>query len=159
MLTQSRIIELFEYRDGALFRKVNVGSTKIGERAGSINKTDGYRYVKIDGTCYPEHRIIYLFHFGIATLLDHINGVRDDNRIENLRPCTVQQNRYNAGLNKNNKSGVKGVFWFKRTKKWSARLGINGKQIHLGYFVNLDEARLIVETERKRLHGEFARDF
>lgn len=159
MLTQSRIKELFEYRDGALYRKIKVGSAKIGDRAGSINKSDGYRYVKIDGTCYPEHRIVYLLHFGIVVLLDHINGIRDDNRVENLRTCTVKQNRHNACLNKNNKSGVKGVLWYERTKKWLVKIGIDGKQIHLGYFTDLNEAKLVIETERKKYHGEFARSF
>lgn len=69
--------------------------------------------------------------------VDHINGNGLDNRRSNLRICTQQQNTFNQKLSKSNKSGYKGVCYFpygKRIKKWVAKININGKQKHLGYF-------------------------
>ena len=79
---------------------------------------------------------------------DHINRNRLDNRRENLRSCTQQENLLNRGVSKNNTSGYTGVY--KRNNKWCARININGKQINLGTFATFEEAkqaRMLAEVE------------
>jgi len=74
------------------------------------------------------------------TEVDHINGLKYDNRKKNLRICTRNQNEMNKGLRSNNTSGCTGVVWNKRDNKWEARIGVNNKKIILGLFTNYDEA-------------------
>jgi hypothetical protein len=88
-------------------------------------------------------------------LCDHINGNVLDNRKENLRSCTNQENTFNAKIK--NKSGYKGVCWHKRISKWNANIRINDKLIHLGYFEDIYEAAATYNSAAKEYFGEFAR--
>ena len=88
--------------------------------------------------------------------IDHINGDKLDNRIENLRAATVGQNQHNRKTNANNTSGYKGVSWNKGCNKWLSQIKLEGKRIHLGYFDNLEEAAEVVRKAREELHGDFA---
>ena len=156
MPTQQQLHEMFEYRDGALYWKVCLNNrVAVGSRAGTPHNV-GYRSVRIGGKAYLEHRLIYLMLTGeLPRTIDHINGIPDDNRIENLRSCTHSQNLYNArgwGM-----SGVKGVTWHKRAKRWQAQLVIDGKQRYLGSFTELEDAVAAVNVARTQHHGEFAR--
>jgi len=72
--------------------------------------------------------------------IDHVNGVRTDNRIENLRSVTHAENGRNQAIPRNNTSGVMGVARRTRGKKWHAQIKVGGKQIHLGSFDDKDEA-------------------
>jgi hypothetical protein len=101
------------------------------------------------------HRIVMGNPDGMQ--VDHINGDTMDNRKENLRICTRQQNACNRKLNKNSASGVKGVTWHKRDLVWVAHIRVKTKGIHLGNFRNLDDARSAYEAAAKAMHGEFAR--
>lgn len=87
---------------------------------------------------------------------DHINGDKLDNRRENLRIATDVQNKYNRGMQRNNKSGFKGVTWHLARKRWRATIGVNGKPIHLGVFNTAEEAYQAYCKAAKELHGEFA---
>lgn len=158
MITRERVAELFEYRDGGLYWKVcSAQRIKIGDRAGSSHDCMCKR-VKVDGKNYLEHRLIYLMHNGeLPEFLDHIDGDRTNNRIENLRPCTMAENQHNTGLPRTNTSGVKGVSWYGQSGKWMAQLRINGATIYLGLFKEIDEAKETVMKARERYHGEFAR--
>lgn len=89
--------------------------------------------------------------------VDHINGNRLDNRKSNLRLVTLEQNRMNRGLNKNNKSGYKGVFWYKPLYKWCAYITVNTKRRHLGYFRDKKEAAFAYNKAAFDNFGEFAR--
>jgi hypothetical protein len=111
------------------------------DEAGCI-KSHGYRGVRINGKLYRAHRIIWAMHTGQwpEDELDHINGDRLDNRLENLRPVSCQENMRNAKRYCNNKSGVMGVYWHKAAGKWRAQIMVNGRQIHLGYFAAKEEA-------------------
>ena len=99
-------------------------------------RLNGVRYV------LTEHRAIYyahnqdwdIFDTSMSNMIDHENGNRTDNRIENLRPVTHQQNQFN-------RKGVKGYSWHKLSQKWRAHIVVDNKQIHLGMFVNEDDAR------------------
>lgn len=89
--------------------------------------------------------------------VDHVNLNGIDNRRQNLRLATHQENIRNCGIRRNNTSGHTGVTWAKREQKWCAYISINGKQIHLGYHVHFDDAKN-AHDEAARLHfGEFAR--
>ena len=114
---------------------------KHNKIAGYVNKR-GYRLIKYNGVRYKAHRIAWiLFHGETAGgEMDHINGVKDDNRINNLRVVSTQENQRNTKLNNNNTSGHMGVHFHSRDKKWVARIKIDGKYIHLGYYSSIDEA-------------------
>lgn len=87
---------------------------------------------------------------------DHINQNKLDNRKSNLRICTRSQNSVNKGLQKNNKSGYKGVHFFKQTKRWMATIYINKKRVHLGYFSKAEEAAKVYNKALKEHYGSFA---
>lgn len=158
-LTQECLHELFEYRDGCLYWRISIGSKiKIGSIAGYRSKTNNRSSIQIYKKVYLIHRIIYLFHYGyIPQFLDHIDNNPQNNKIENLRPATRLQNSYNRKLNANNKSGVKGVYWRKNIKKYIARCTVNSVRYNLGHFVNLEEAKKVIDEFRLKNHKEFAR--
>ena len=120
-------------------------------RAGSLHWT-GYRYVTVLGCAYPEHWLVWFYVKGVwpRAFLDHRNGVRDDNRWSNLREASRKQNNENARTRKDNKTGTRGVCWDNTEGKWRAYLYHNKKQINLGHFHEIEEARLArLAAERK----------
>lgn len=159
MITQEIVRELFIYHpgNGSFKNRAYNGPRALkNEDAGSLT-VHGYRSVSISGKRYTVHRLIYLYVYGhIPEFIDHINGVRSDNKIKNLRQCTHPENRRNAKINKNNRSGIKGVSWCKTQKSWVARLMTDGKVSILGRFWDKEVAAQVVRIERGRLHGEFA---
>jgi hypothetical protein len=160
-LTQDKANELFEYRDGALFwkhktisqgRKFKKGGQEIVNKQG-----DGYYKVTVNYKPYLLHRVIWLMHYGyLPECLDHINGIRTDNRIENLRPATKYQNICNSKFRSDNTSGVKGVNWNKVKNRWQARIFVNKKVIGLGYYKDLELAELVMMEARIKFHKEYA---
>jgi hypothetical protein len=161
-LTVDLLNHLFEYdkETGNLIWKIKPSSrghrVKVGDIAGTL-KSHGYLSVGINYNSYRAHRLIFLMHKGyLPKTIDHINGEKLDNRIENLRAATVGQNQHNRKTNANNTSGYKGVSWNKAQKKWTARITLERKIIHLGYFANVEEAAEVVRKAREELHGSFA---
>jgi hypothetical protein len=130
--------EVFDYIDGNLFWKIKPSlCVNIGDKAGTLN-SKGYVQVRYKNVKKMAHRIIYeMFHGKVPKELDHINRIKTDNRIENLRGVTRSENNFNKNLQKNNKSGVKYVSWHKATKKWVVQYG--GK--HLGCYSDFDKAK------------------
>jgi len=158
MISQTELKHLFHYdREGYLIRRFTTGNlSQVGMIAGSVNK-HGYRYIVRKGKKYLAHRLIFMYHHGyVPEVLDHINGDRDDSRIENLRPCSRSQNNFNESLRPNNTSGVKGVNWCNSDKKWIARIQLNNKVIYLGRFDSLEKAKAKVVEARAQHHGRFA---
>ncbi len=143
MLTQARVRELFDYRsDGELVRKVRTARcVQVGDVAGCPNGL-GYKRTMVDGKLYVNHRLIWLWHHGYLPEhdLDHINRIKDDNRIENLREVSRACNMRNARVHKDSSSGITGVSWVKRTSKWRAELQIPNKAVYLGCYDTLLEA-------------------
>lgn len=88
--------------------------------------------------------------------IDHINRDKTDNRLANLRVCTTQENNFNRTGWKNSKSGFKGVTYVEAKKKFKARIGINGKRIHLGYFDTAEEASRAYNEMAEKFYGEYA---
>ncbi len=145
----------FDYSNGELVWKINKGRAKIGGKA-SINST-GYKVFKINQKTCLEHRLIWAWHFDeTPVFLDHKNGNILDNRIENLRPATHQQNMCNRKTPSHNQSGVKGVY--RSGKKWVAQVTSNGKINYLGSFEDLDDAKAVVFERRKLMHQEFCQN-
>ena len=160
MITQDRLKELFIYKDGSLYRKQSKGCGKQGDKVGTIMIGKQVRYkCCVDNVDYYLHRLIFLYHHGyLPKRIDHINGNPSDNRDENLREATQSENLMNAKLSKTNKSGVKGVCYDKRTKKWMATLMLNKKSLFFGRYATLEEAAKVVQQKRIELHKEFARN-
>ena len=158
-LTVDLLNELFEYdkETGDLIWKVRKAqSVKVGDIAGYLQST-GYKRLKINAKAYLVHRIVFLMHKGyLPKTIDHINGDRLDNRIENLRAVTANQNQHNRKLNSNSTSGFKGVSWCKTQNNWRASIKLEGKAIELGRFNTPEEADAVVRKAREELHGTFA---
>jgi hypothetical protein len=158
MLNKEKLLKLFEYKDGILYRKTAPANcTTIGEKAGFITKKKYYK-VKINQKAYFAHRLIFLMHHGfLPEFIDHIDGNPENNLIENLRPANFQQNNCNAKIRKDNLSGAKGVNWHKKQQKWNVRVGIGGKRKHIGSFEEFELAELVATMAREKYHGLFAR--
>jgi hypothetical protein len=124
--------------------------------SGTINNV-GYRMIVIDKRLYLAHRLAWLHVSGAwpSDQIDHINGVRDDNRIEDLRESTRVENGRNSRRKSNNRCGFKGVSKYGR--KWRATISVGGKQQFIGYFATADAAHAAYCEASARLHGEFAR--
>jgi hypothetical protein len=156
---QQRYLELFDYADGKLYWRENRGTQKCkGMVAGTLNN-DGYIKVRVRelGSSIGVHRVIYCMQHGyMPDFIDHINGVRDDNRIENLRPVTQQQNSYNGKIRTHNTTGHKNVHWYKANKKWGVLLNVNKKKKFIGLFEDLELAQLVAVEARNKYHGEYA---
>jgi hypothetical protein len=157
-LTQGKAKELFEYKNGGLYWKVRTArSVHVGDRFGSVDKATGYRRGSVFNKLWYEHRLVFLYHHGyLPKVIDHINRICDNNRIENLREATTSQNSMNRGKNRNNTSGKPGVSFDKRRGKCGVRVGVNGKVKRFGYYADFKEACDRADEIRKQYHGEFA---
>lgn len=139
VLTAARLREVLDY-DAATGEFVRLKTGKrVGDKSGS-----GYLTVYVDGKNYNAHRLAWLHHYGEwpAKNIDHINGIRTDNRIANLRDLeqseNIRQKRVSKGA-----SGVIGVHFHKGTGKWIARASLSAKEpvTHLGSFETMEAAR------------------
>lgn len=133
-------------------------TAKAGMTAGCLSSC-GYMQIMINRKKYMLHRIAWYMSTGTDPVdfeLDHINGDKTDNRIENLRKATRADNNRNQPKRKNNTSGYKGVSWNKKYGKWVAYIGIDWKRRHLGYFETAEAAHAAYSAAANELHGSFA---
>lgn len=158
-MDQKTALSLFDYRDGALYWRVKpCRRDPVGMKAGTIDPKRGYVSITYARKQYYAHRIIYLMHNGyLPPEVDHIDGDKTNNRIENLRACNHVQNAQNRPAQSNNKSGVKNVVWDKNRKKWVVYLKINGKNTNFGGFKDLELAAFVASELRDKHHETFAR--
>lgn len=142
----------------ALCRKWN--DRYAGKEALANVGTPGYLRGAIFDTGVMAHRVIWAMVYGFWSekQIDHINGVKTDNRIENLREASSSENKFNRGAQSNNTSGFKGVDWSKSNKKWRARIGVNRKVINLGAYATPELAYAAYCEAAKKYHGEFCRN-
>jgi hypothetical protein len=156
-ITRQQLLDAFEYRDGKLFWKINASrKVRIGKVVNTVNK-HGYVVFGINQKKMYAHRAIFFMHHGfLPKNIDHINGNKLDNRIENLREADSSQNGHNTFIRKNNTSGVKNVTWNKALQKWQAKLRAESRIIHLGYFDNIESAIPVLIKARVKYHGQFA---
>lgn len=155
-LTQERLKELLHYdpETGIFTNLTQRGKVKKGAVAGSKYST-GYICIEIYYKRYQAHRLAWLYVYGEfpANQIDHINEIKDDNRIVNLRSATNLENQHNvSSLQSNNTSGFRGVFWRKNRKKWKAIIYLNGRPKHLGHFDTAEEASEAYVTAKRELH-------
>ena len=148
-VTQARLVEVLDYNPATGVFKWR---RRNGRTAGTY-KNDGYIQIRVDGRFYRAHRLAFLYVHGyIPEFLDHRNRVRDDNRIDNLRPASKGDNRQNASMSVSNTSGRIGVSLYKRTGKWQAQIKVNKVSHHLGWYVTPDEAEEAYLSAKRRLH-------
>ena len=138
------------------YDEVNGGIIRIkydgsGRSEPKPNNTGYMRYgVTTDGfqIMYQAHRITYLLHnpdMDQSLTIDHINGIKTDNRIENLRAATNQQNHFNRQTNK-------GFSWSSKSKKFRADITINNKTIYLGVYETILDARAAYLRAKRKYH-------
>lgn len=109
-------------------------------RAGTKNSA-GYRVISLFGKRYPEHRLAWFYVHGEMPKheIDHINQIRDDNRISNLRQVTLSENQRNK-TRKDSRVDEIGIWWCRRRKRYIAEISLNGKKVYQKSFTDIDEA-------------------
>ena len=152
--TQERLRALFSYQDGQLFWKSGSGKAMAGDPVGQLTR-DGYIKTGLDYSEYRVHRLIWKWHYGTEpNVLDHINGERHDNRIENLEPVTSREN-INRGFDR--RSGLpRGVR--QMGESYQARIYTEGKRLHLGTYGTIEEAATAYDDALRRIEGADGRD-
>ena len=158
VLTVERLRELLDYdpEKGVFTWHAKRRGQKSNGIAGSLTRY-GYRSIMIDGRMYRASRLAWLYVHGEwpEKIIDHINGVRDDDRIVNLRPANYAENAANRRQAKNCASGYRGVCWHKPRSKWQVRIKIDGKLKHLGTFDHIEEAVAVYDNAATAAFGEF----
>jgi hypothetical protein len=107
---------------------------------------------------FKVHRLVakaFLDNNENKSCIDHINNIKTDNRLENLRWCSYTENNRNRTIRKDNTCGIKGIIFYKKYNKYCARIMINKKNKHIGYFTTLEEAMLARKKVANELFGEF----
>ena len=142
MFTQKELKRVLRYdpETGEFTWKVSKGTAHAGSVAGHLH-SDGYTHIGINGKIYKAHRLAWLYVHGKwpKDQIDHINHVRNDNRISNLREASNKDNGLNQKLHKTNSSGVSGVYPH-TPGRWKSSIMKNGKLKHLGHFDSFKEA-------------------
>ena len=155
-ISHDYVLSAFDYQDGNLIRKTGrLG--EVGQIAGCLHKGTGYIHVKIKAKAFKAHRLVFLYHHGyLPEFVDHIDGDKTNNKIENLRAATKEENSQNQKIRSNNTSGCKGVSWNKILKKWQVSLCKNYKPIYLGLYEDLELASLVAMEATQLIHGRFS---
>jgi len=149
MLTQSRLHEVLRY---------DPETGEFWKRVGTKHNKTNYRYVMVDTVTYSEHRLAWFYMYGKwpSHDIDHINGLKDDNRISNLRDVPTFINMQNErAVRGNNKSGYMGVLYRKERNKWEAQIRVNGKSKRLGSFETPEEAHAAYLEAKRKFHPGF----
>lgn len=123
--------------DNSLSQNINRGDV-----ANCTNNRTKYKVLGLNNKRYLQHRLAWLYVYGEFPCgqIDHINGIRDDNRISNLRVVTAQENLKNQRMRVTNTSGFTGVNWDKRAGKWKSQIDFNKKRIYIGTFSTIIDA-------------------
>jgi hypothetical protein len=156
-LTVDQLRDTFDYdaNTGIFVWKIRPSkAVKAGDVAGCTEKRIGYITIGIAGRIYKAHRLAWLYVYGSwpKGLIDHINGNKADNRIDNLRDVFADGNSQNVRKpNRRNKSGFMGVIWFQN--KWRASISVNGKSKWLGDYSTPEEAHQVYLEAKRKYHA------
>jgi hypothetical protein len=154
-LTSDRLRALLDYcpQSGVFRWKRKTGSQSFGEIAGAKH-VSGYVEIGLDGKTYKAHRLAWLYLYGDwpESEVDHINGIRDDNRAANLRHATRAENMQNKKRYASNASGVQGVCFHKATGKWVASIQASKRRRHLGVFCSKEDAGAAYQKAKQDMH-------
>ena len=154
-LTVDHLKKLLHYdpATGIFTRRIQVSSNaKAGDTPRC--RSDGYLRIRIDGKQYKSHRLAWLYMTGAwpKDQVDHINGIRDDNRFGNLREATHTENCQNIAVPAHNTSGFIGVHWHRRRQRWVARIYTARHYKYLGQFINLEDAHAAYLAAKAKYH-------
>lgn len=128
----------------------------VGKPAGIAGR-HGYNRIMIDRQTYQAHRLAWLHVYGHwpKGVIDHINRVRDDNRISNLREISLSFNQHNSTKSRGGRSGLIGAIWDEAKQRFFSRIKVNGKHHYLGSFETAQEAHLAYMAAKRKLHPGF----
>jgi len=160
ILTQEKLKQQLLYdAESGYFTWIMVSKNspvKTGSIAGSYPKSGRYVHIQIDGKKYLAHRLAWLYIHGVfpEKEIDHINCIKQDNRLVNIRIATRSQNMANKKVRKDSKSGIKGIREF--NNKWISIITIKNKRIYLGSFGSKEQASNAYMEHANQLYKEFA---
>jgi hypothetical protein len=160
LITQAELKEIVSYdqESGLFYWKVARQNNRIkaGSVAGCVD-SKGYIVMTLKGRQYKAHRLAWLYIMGMwpKELIDHIDMNRSNNKWSNLREATHSQNKANIKKFSNNTSGVKCVTRYKG--KWKVAIMVNGKNVNLGSYDDLEDAKLRYKIAANEYFGQFAR--
>lgn len=164
-LEVKKLREILDYdkNTGVFIWKVKKSvNIKIGQKAGRPNKYSGYGVIVIDKIGYKAHRLAWMYQYGSFPKghIDHINRLRNDNRIANLRECSMAENKQNISLTRTRNGATidMGVYSVKRKtskNKWTSGIRLNKKRVHLGTFDTKKEALYAYLKAKRTLHPFF----
>jgi hypothetical protein len=151
LLTQERLRELVSYDpETGMFTRL-----RNGKQASRVGNGEGYLTLMLDGARHKQHRLAVLYMSGAwpEEEVDHINGVRDDNRWSNLRCVSKSLNMHNRRLHKNSTTGFAGVAFEKDRGLWKAHIHANGRKMNLGRFKSPEMAHQAYQLAKRALHA------
>ena len=161
MITYKELIDILNYDvDTGIFTwKYTRSSRAIKGNVAGTN-SNGYIHINLNNKIYRAHRLAWLYCFQEwpEKHIDHVNGIRNDNRLDNLREASDTQNSFNIRAHKDSGTGIKGVYYNKSNNNYRAQIRANGKTISLGSFRTLEEAAKAYNTKAVELHKEFYRN-
>jgi hypothetical protein len=146
---------VFKWREGSN-RGRGTGNRRPGELAGHVDAAEGYLRIRVERLLIRAHRLAWFYVYGEwpQGQIDHINGIRSDNRIANLRDVPHHINTQNQRApNARNTTGFLGVTFVKNRKEhYRAQIKVAGKILCLGHFSTPEEANEIYVQTKRRLH-------
>lgn len=142
---------------GELTWLVHRQKVRPGTVAGTLDKSTGYRQVRVGGKIIYAHRLAWLLATGEwpESRIDHKNGAKDDNRFCNLREATPTQNAYNSKVRSDSPFGKRGVTFDKERGKYTAHIKVDGKSKRLGRWDNIEDADMAYMAAQQRHFGAF----
>jgi hypothetical protein len=153
-ITPELVREYFDYDPEtgrlALRKHMPYQRVAVGTEPGHIDN-NGYRRVKLFGKRVQAHILIWMHQYGArpVKLIDHINRIKTDNRLSNLRDVSASMNA--ANRTPNNKADFLGVYYYSKTDSWSARISVNHQEIYLGWWKTKEEAIAARQAAEKLL--------